>query len=253
MRQDEPDRLIAGTGTPASVWRESAGWRAMPLVQPAELVPPGFRLVVLAPHPDDEVLGAGGLLRMTARHGRDLLVVAVTDGAGSHPNSTRWPSDLLLEQRPAETVQALTVLGVPRDKIRRLALPDGAIAANSVQLQDRLLELLGPADVVIAPWQWDGHPDHEAVGRAGQAAAREVDARYLEMPIWGWHWAHPEHPAFPWHRAVGVGLGEAADAKRRAVQAFASQLQPDPSTGAEPILPDWALDRMVGDREVFLR
>ena len=51
------DRLIAGQGTTAAQWRAWTGWPGLRVATADELVPPGHRLVVVAPHPDDEVLG----------------------------------------------------------------------------------------------------------------------------------------------------------------------------------------------------
>jgi hypothetical protein len=47
----------------------------------------------------------------------------------------------------------------------------------------------------------DGHPDHEAVGRAARSAARRTDAILLEYPIWMWHWAFTDDFAVSWSRA----------------------------------------------------
>ena len=52
------------------------------------------RLVVVAPHPDDEVLGAGGLLQYMGRVGVEMVVVAVTDGEASHPRACALGWDL---------------------------------------------------------------------------------------------------------------------------------------------------------------
>ncbi|HJQ01969.1 MAG TPA: PIG-L family deacetylase [Jatrophihabitans sp.] len=247
-------RVIAGTGTASSAWRAAPGWARLPEVGVDDLVPPGHRLVVMAPHPDDEVLAAGGLMRTAALAGRQVLVLALTDGGASHPGSTRWPARLLSAQRRAESATAMRALGLPAGVLHRLGLPDGRLAACEAELRMRLPELIGPADVLVAPWRWDGHPDHEAAGRVCAAVAEAVGIRWLEAPIWGWHWCHPDDPAFPWSRAVALALTPATQAgKQRAVQLFVSQLQPDPSTGADPILPGWALDRLVHEREVFLR
>ena len=52
----------------------------MPEIAPDQVVPPGSRAVFIAPHPDDEVLGMGGLMAALARQSRELRLVAVTDG-----------------------------------------------------------------------------------------------------------------------------------------------------------------------------
>ena len=99
-----------------------------------------------------------------------------------------------------------------------------------------------------------GHPDHEAAGRASRHAASAKECRCLEAPIWGWHWAAPEDGSFPWPRAVAVRLGEDdLRAKHRAIAQFRSQLEPDPSTGNAPILPGFALARVLRPFEVLLR
>jgi len=104
------DRLIKGRGTTAAQWRAWPGWRDLRAASAGDLVPPGRRVVIVAPHPDDEVLGAGGLLAATAREGREQLLVAVTDGLGSHPGSRLWPASVLGAQRRGESAAALREL-----------------------------------------------------------------------------------------------------------------------------------------------
>ena len=80
----DPQRLIQGTGTPESawqVWLPSGGIATGAL---HECLPRSARLVVVAPHPDDDVLACGGLMAMHRAQGGDISVIGVTDGeAGS--------------------------------------------------------------------------------------------------------------------------------------------------------------------------
>src|SRR6185437_4170480 len=154
-----------------------------------ELVPPGSRLVVVAPHPDDEILGAGGLLAAAARAGREILLAAVTDGRASHPGSGKWPEAELAAQRRRESAEALEVLGAGAAAVRRLSFPDGGVAARTAALTTALAGLLMASDVVVSPWRFDGHPDHEATGYATALAARGRGARHLEAPVWACTWA----------------------------------------------------------------
>ena len=248
------DRAIAGQGTTAAQWRAWTGWPGLRAATVDELVPPGHRLVVVAPHPDDEVLGAGGLLAATALAGREQLLVAVTDGKASHPGSLRWPAEKLGAQRRLETAAALRELGAEACTVVRLGLEDGGITAATGRLADALAAILGPADVIVSPWRFDGHPDHEAVGRTVAPIARMAGAGHLEAPIWAWHWAVPGDRRMPWEQAVVVHLGPFLGwRKSGAVRCFTSQLEPDPSTGAPPILPPWVVARLVHPREVFFR
>ncbi len=248
------DRVITGQGTAAGRWRAWAGWSGMPDATAGELVPPGHRLVVVAPHPDDEVLGAGGLLAATALAGRAQVLVAVTDGQASHPGSRMWPDAKLRLRRCQESTAALRVLGADGCEVIRLGIDDGGIAAASAELAGRLAAVVGQRDVLVSPWRFDGHPDHEAVGQAAAAVAQAAGARHLEMPIWAWHWAEPGDRRLPWPRAVVLRLGQfLAWRKCAAVRCFTSQLEPDPSTGADAVLPPWAVARLVHQREVFFR
>ena len=76
-------RHIEGEGTPDASWQAWGGLQDLPPVSAAALVPPGRRAVIVAPHPDDEVLACGGLLQMLAAQGSPMVLVAVTDGTGS--------------------------------------------------------------------------------------------------------------------------------------------------------------------------
>jgi len=194
-------------------------------VTPAELVRSGSRVVVVAPHPDDEVLAIGATLAALARSGHEILVVAVTDGEGSHPESTRWEPETLRACRPQESREALECLGVPAD-ILRLGLPDGAVALHEKRLAEQLP--LGSYDTVFVPWRHDGHADHEACARAALAACRIVGARCIEYPVWSLVPSHAAHAKLKRHQLQEVSVGHAfIEAKRRAMTAFVSQVHPD--------------------------
>ena len=219
---------------------------ALRSVEPTALVPRSHRVVVCAPHPDDEILPCGGLLTML--RDREILVVAITDGEASHPRQT----ESLRALRPRETAAALGQLGIHRD-VHRLRFADGGLAAAEGQLTRELAALLQPKDVILTPWQFDGHPDHEATARAAITAARQAGAAApVEVPIWGWHWVEPDGLAMPWDRAVKVWLDDdARAAKWRAIHAFTSQITP--LDGTAPILPAHVLRRFDRPWEVYFR
>jgi hypothetical protein len=106
-------RQITGEGTSEIQWQAWSGLGQLPLVTLDDLVPPPCRAVVLAPHPDDEVIGFGGLLSMLAARGSPILVTALTDGEASHPDSRQWPPAKLAEARISESLAGLRQLGLP--------------------------------------------------------------------------------------------------------------------------------------------
>lgn len=248
------DRHISGQGTPEHRWRTWDGLPRLPDVTADELVPPGSRAVIVAPHPDDEVLACGGLLSLLGAAGRDVLVIGVTDGEASHPGSSKWTPRLLAQRRRQERETGLQILlSSGLSTTVALALPDGGVALHEARLQDDLKRHLLPRDVVLTTWRLDGHPDHEATGRAAVAAARWRGVRCWEMPVWMWHWARPDDGRVPWRRMRRLALdGQARSRKSRAIAAHGTQLVPSPADGTAPVLPDWALARLLRPFEVFI-
>lgn len=250
---DAPRRDPGGPGTPEAVWVEGALER-LPVAYAEMLVPPGARLVVIAPHPDDEVLGTGGLIATLAALGRAPLVVGVTDGEASHPGSTRWTRVALACERVDEAREGLARLGLRAPPRLALGLPDGGVAKQEDVLLGALREVLRPTDVVFTTSSIDGHPDHEATARAALSAAGEVGAAAWEVPIWTWHWSWPKDPRVAWDRAVLLPLDpEATAAKRAAIAAHRTQLHVDPSTGRGAVLPPEDLAHFERSFEIFFR
>ncbi len=244
---------IVGQGTPLHLWQTSRHLAQLPAIDILDLVPEGSRAVIIAPHPDDEVLGCGGFLQLLAAAGRPLQLISVTDGSASHPGSRRWPVERLSAVRPQESVEALRRLGMPLHSLKWLrgGFADSRVAARESALIEFIERHLRANDVVFTTWREDGHCDHEAVGRASAEAAKRVGARVHELPVWTWHWATPEDSSVPWHRARKILLSPPLVArKRHAIHAFASQLEGDPRIGLPPVLAPYVLERLLQPFEV---
>ncbi len=244
---------IVGQGTTLHQWQGSRHLAELQSIDVLSLVPPGSRAVIIAPHPDDEVLGCGGLLQLLAAAGRPLQLISVTDGSASHPGSERWPVERLSVIRPQESAEALRRLGLPMHRLKWLrgGFTDTQVVAQEQQLRIFIESHLRPNDVVFTTWREDGHSDHEAVGRASAEAARQVGATCHELPVWTWHWATPEDAFVPWQRARKILLTPAQVArKRHAVHAFASQLEGDAQAGLAPVLAPYVIERLLQPFEV---
>lgn len=255
MTRSAADRF-GQPGNSRADWQASRPLQRVPWVALEQLAPTGCRVVVVAPHPDDEVLACGGLLAMLAeRGGVDILIVSVTDGDASHPGSTRWPRQRLVAERLRESTEALRRLGLGAGlEWLRLGMPDSRVPNHETVLVERLAVVLRPRDQVFTTWRHDGHCDHEAVGRATAEAAAAAGACLHEVPVWAWHWAQPHGMDLPWPRARRLALGPAQlERKRAAIAAHVSQLQADPSTGAAPVLSAQILEHLTQPFElVFL-
>jgi LmbE family N-acetylglucosaminyl deacetylase len=136
----------------------------------------------------------------------------------------------------------------------QFGIPDGSVAKAGVELRARLHATLRPLDVVFATWQFDGHPDHETVGRITFEVCAALGITHYQVPVWMWHWAVPEDERIPWDRLRIVNLTDAiVQRKKAAVAAHHSQLAPDPSTGRAAIIPPTMLARMERPWEVVIR
>ncbi len=142
------------------------------------------RAAIVAPHPDDEIIGAAALIAALRRNGCDVRVIVVSDGAASHPGSLKWPRRRLVAARRLESLRALRRLEVLPGKVRFLGLPDGAVGTQEAQCRRALHAALRRAcpDLIVGPAISDAHPDHRAVA----AALRQwrSGARRLSYKVW---------------------------------------------------------------------
>jgi LmbE family N-acetylglucosaminyl deacetylase len=206
---------IDAPGTPEHGW---LAWPGLAQLPPGGLGSPAS-VAVLAAHPDDEILGTGGILSLLASAGTRLRLIAVTDGEASHPGQAD-PGELIT-RRCAERAAALRELGATAAEVIRLQLPDSGLGRREPELTTLVRPLVTGFDACLAPWENDVHADHEAVGRA----ARQACGRLFFYPVWMWHWAYPGDQRVPWKQAIRVPLPPAAaKRKRAAIGCFASQL-----------------------------
>lgn len=133
---------------------------------------PAERVLVLAPHPDDEVIGCGGSIVAHRAAGCDVVVVHVTSGertwsaAGSTNEARR-------ADREDEARRAAGALGLDATTLRFWRREDGGLAADA-RLQGDLRALVDELtpDLVYAPWPNDAHSDHRALTAALAGAVR---------------------------------------------------------------------------------
>ena len=246
-------RMIAGEGTPESQWRDWLIRNPLEAVGTSQLLHGIKRVVIVSPHPDDEVLGTAGVLMHCEESALQCMLISVTSGEASHPDSHLWHPELLARTRELESAKALTLL-CPGCTTVHLRIPDGQVQAHQVLLQAQLEDLLQPVDAVFSPWRYDGHPDHEATAEACAKVASRLGCSLFEVPIWAWHWARPGDDSVPWTQAIRIPLdAQQLKLKRQALSCFTSQLLPDPSTGRQAVLPDWATARLLRPFEMVFR
>jgi LmbE family N-acetylglucosaminyl deacetylase len=164
--------------------------RAFPVLEFADAFP-GGPLFVLAPHPDDESLGCGGIIAHACALGEPPVIAVLTDGTGSHPNSKLFPPDRLRGLRETETLDATLKLGLPPDRVIFLRYKDtqaprsGAALHQAAEHLAKIVRQSG-CGTLLAPWRHDPHADHEAAAAIAALAAARAGVRHIAYPVWSW-------------------------------------------------------------------
>jgi LmbE family N-acetylglucosaminyl deacetylase len=214
------------------------------------------RTVILAPHPDDESLGCGGMIAELCRIGRPPLVMVVTDGSGSHPNSSHVRTQALRRLREREAGDALWRLGLTDPsalvfmRLRDTAAPhEGPDFDRAVS---RIAAFATGCATICAPWGHDPHCDHQAAHLMACAVAAQTGMRHLAYPVWGW--TLPGGTSLPGAHVQGwrLDIRRAMPAKKSAIAAHRSQLGGIIDDPGGFILPPALLEACERPYEVFL-
>jgi len=188
------------------------------------------RTLVIAPHPDDESIAAGGLLQRAIAGGGDVHVIVVTDG-----DNNPWPLRYLKKKvrvtdadraewgalRREESRRALATLGVPSNASTFLGYPDRLLTTmarrGDLRVRDAIasaIESFSPSLLVI-PSAFDLHPDHRAIGWFAHDVAKGCEI--VTYVIHG----HPPHERLSFRFELNA---EEAARKRAAIECHQSQL-----------------------------
>jgi LmbE family N-acetylglucosaminyl deacetylase len=224
--------LIAGA--PEQAWRE--------LLERAPVLS-ALRgpILVVAPHPDDETFAAAGLmLRYPGAH-----VLAVSDGEAAYPKPG------LRGIRRRELRRSLS--HAPGTSMSFLRLPDGEIGSNQRRLERALQSAAAKMRVLVAPYESDGHCDHDSVGQVCRRVARRNGMTLLRYFIWRWHLGNADD--FESRQFVRLPLNvRERQTKQRMMASFPSQLGVDPmSPERNAVVPPHVFEYFTRPYEAFLR
>ena len=176
--------------------------------------PPQGRVLVLAPHPDDESLGCGGAIALHHRQGDRVKVVYATDGAAGDPLGYYRDYDYK-EVRRAEARRAASILGI--DELVFWDYPDGKLAeAHDVSERVRVLLMADRPDIIYRPSTLEIHPDHWALGVGLEEALRHYTPVIGDFCYEIWATVQPTH---------ALDITAVWDLKRKAVEQYESQLR----------------------------
>lgn len=194
----------------------------------------GARVLLVAPHPDDESLATGGLIQHALQRGATLRIVQVTDG-DNNPWPQRWlerrwrigPAERQRwgERRAKEMLNAMHCLGLDSSARRRLGWPDLGVTTHLQSNPERAIGSMHALlheeqpDVLVLPSLTDAHPDHSASHVLMRLALQRLNQ---DMPCLTYHEHGHNRDAGP---PLTLSLDAAMQAaKRRAISAHRSQI-----------------------------
>lgn len=166
--------------------------------------PAGREILVVAPHPDDEVIGPGGTLIRMAQMGKKVTVLFVTAGK---------PDEAATREAEARACCALCGF-----EARFAGEVEGAIRLDRAGEVMAALTAEVKPDTLFIPFLMDDHDDHRRVNEAllyGLAAA--LPGRGPDV------WAYQVYTPLPGN--VSVDVTDLAEAKANAVRSYASQMR----------------------------
>lgn len=208
--------------------------------------------LIVAPHPDDEVIGCGGMIARLVEKGRMPHVIVMTGGEGSHKVCCSANGEAIKTARRGLTRKALAVLGVTEDHIHELDFPDGGITEGHHEEMKKLkalIETLKPETVLVPHWG-EGWPDHV---NATKMVKRMVAGKAEVWEYCVWMWYYNVWRGLDWKNAAVLTMTpEEHRFKQEAMDAYIRPLAPcgKPWSG---VLPEVFVKAHQGNRELYFK
>jgi LmbE family N-acetylglucosaminyl deacetylase len=185
--------------------------------------------LIIAPHPDDEVLGAGGVIKKFSKEGHEVYVLVITKG------SPKYYSDEKIQNVRKEALEAHKILGVKQTAFLDFHAPELDITSNA-EISKAISEYISKWKItdLFIPHRGDIHNDHRKVFEASLVAARPVGdftvkAIYAYETLSETEWAAPfsDDAFIPTHFE---NISDTMSHKFEAMKCFKSQIRDFPST-----------------------
>lgn len=156
------------------------------------------KILVIVPHPDDEILGLGGIILQMLRLGGKVHLVYLTDGE----SCGSWPDrEEIKNRRTALSVEVCDRLGLLETDVSRLHLPDGSLTligqkgfTETAQRLTQIIEILQPDEVFATHTRDYMNHDHLACAQIAYEAIRQSVAKPQLWYYWVWAW----YNLWPW-------------------------------------------------------
>lgn len=147
------------------------------------------KTVIIAPHPDDEVIGCAGLIQALVERGTPPHVIILTGGEGSHRGCCNTSAEDIIAARHQLTLDAAATLGLSLSHIHCLHYPDGRVTLEHPETErlQVLLSELNPQSVFV-PHRGEGWSDHLQAAEITKHLLKGLDVSIYEYCVWMWYY-----------------------------------------------------------------
>ncbi|MFX1393202.1 MAG: PIG-L deacetylase family protein [Promethearchaeota archaeon] len=190
------------------------------------------KIVIFAPHPDDELIGAGGSILKWKDEGHDIHIIYITDGRAAYTyerkmgrlDESKELSKIseyeLAEIRMKEINDVIEILNIPKEHIHKFKFPDQN-AKNFIREGMELSKnIIKDADRIVLPSNNNSHEDHQATYEIAVGAAKELNLKEAEFYGYALYVAHKE----PREKKVKINIKNYRDKVFEAFSKYKSQL-----------------------------
>lgn len=146
--------------------------------------------IIIAPHPDDEVIGCAGLIQRSLKEGKEVYVAILTGGEGSHNGCCQIAPQELIDMRRGLASKINKELGIASENLFFLDYPDGSIKYEYRET-DRLNQLIKQIhpDSILLPHTGEGWNDHIQAGNiVKRLTIGNTDIQLYEYCVWFWYY-----------------------------------------------------------------
>lgn len=212
------------------------------------------RTLILAPHPDDEAIGCGGLIARLCEEGQPPHVVVMTGGGGSLRGYSDMPESEVVKARRMLTLDSAKALGLPESNIHFLDFVDGHIGDRPESEMERLKGIINEIkpEAIFVPHSGEGWPDHlntqEIILNSQLPTLKS--AQIYEYCVWMWYY---NVWRLDWKNAFQLKMTDSEHAaKLKAVDAYIRPLAPcgQPWSG---VLPKPFIKANTARRELYFK
>lgn len=147
-------------------------------------------VLIVAPHPDDEVIGCAGLIQQCLNNDQSVNVIILTGGSKSHGNCCSLSETTIIENRRNLSRKAMEELGLPLENLHFLNYTDGAVVFEDSETNklELLIHKLQP-DSIFVPHQGEGWSDHIEAGNIVRKLFTDKNKiRLYEYCVWFWYY-----------------------------------------------------------------